>query len=98
MVCVCDMYCISYTYCAYYGLRQLFFLLNGGRSMTTWTRSGGKWSKNAYFWSTFRVKNVCVEVGGGQKRTKLCPRSPWTTPMSFGYKVGGGKKKQNCFS
>ena len=26
------------------------------------------------FLSTFRVENVHVEVGGGQKRTKLCPR------------------------
>ena len=28
------------------------------------------------FLSTFRVKNVHVEVGGGQRRAKLCPRSP----------------------
>ena len=27
------------------------------------------------FLSKFRVKNVYVEVGGGQKRAKLCPRS-----------------------
>ena len=27
------------------------------------------------FLSTFRVENVHVEVGGGQKRAKLCPRS-----------------------
>ena len=29
--------------------------------------------KNLY--STFRVKNVHVEVGGGQKRAKLCSRN-----------------------
>ena len=32
------------------------------------------------FLSTFRVKNVHVEVGGGQKRAKLCPRSHWMPP------------------
>ena len=47
----------------------------GGHSMTTWTRRGGRWSKKSLFLSTFRVKNVHVEVGGGQKRAKLCPRS-----------------------
>ena len=35
-----------------------------GRSMTT-TKIG----------CMLRVKNVHVEVGGGQKRAKLCPRS-----------------------
>ena len=44
-------------------------------SMTMWTRRGGRWSKKSLFLSTFRVKNVHVEVGGGQKRSKLCPRS-----------------------
>ena len=43
--------------------------------MTTWTRRGGRWSKKYLFLSTFRVKNVHVEVGGGQKRAKLCPCS-----------------------
>ena len=32
------------------------------------------------FLSTFKVKNVHVEVGGGKKRTKLCPRSHWMPP------------------
>ena len=49
----------------------------GGHSMTTWTRRGGRWSKNSLFLSTIRVKTVHVEVGGGQKRAKLCPRSHW---------------------
>ena len=31
--------------------------------------------KKSLFLSTTRVKNVHVEVGGGQKREKLCPRS-----------------------
>ena len=51
------------------------FLMLGGHSMTTWTRRGGRWSKKCIFLSMFRVKNVQVEVGGGQKRAKLCPRS-----------------------
>ena len=51
-----------------------------GHSMTTWTRRGGSWSKKSLFLSTFKVKNVHVEVGGGQKRTKLCPRSHWMPP------------------
>jgi hypothetical protein len=41
-------------------------------AMTTWTRRGGQ---KSLFLSTFRVKNVHVEVGGGQKSSKLCPRS-----------------------
>ena len=46
-------------------LRTPFFL--GGRSMTTWTRKGWQVVKKCLFLSTFRVKNVHVEVGGGQK-------------------------------
>ena len=46
-----------------------------GHTMPMWTRRGGRWSKKSLFLSTFRVKNVHVEVGGGQKRAKLCPRS-----------------------
>ena len=34
---------------------------------------GGR--KKSPFLSTFRVENVHVEVGGGQKRARLCPRS-----------------------
>ena len=52
-----------------------------GHSMTTWTRRGGRWSKKSLFLSTFRVKNVRVEVSGGQKRAKLCPRSHWMPPF-----------------
>ena len=48
-----------------------------GHSMTTWTRIGGRWSKKILFLSTFRVKNDHVDIGGGQKRAKLCSRSPW---------------------
>ena len=47
----------------------------GGRSMTTWARRSGRWSKKCLFLSMFRVKNVQVEESGGQKRAKLCPRS-----------------------
>ena len=36
------------------------------------------------FLSTFRVENVQVEVGGGQKRAKLCPRSHCLSPYSTG--------------
>jgi hypothetical protein len=32
-------------------------------------------AKKVSFLSTLRVKNVHMEVGGGQKRAKLCPRS-----------------------
>ena len=46
----------------------IIFSNSSGHSMTTWTR-------RTLFWSTFRVKNVHVEVGGGQERTKLCPSS-----------------------
>ena len=64
---------------AYLTLFQLdkdsFYHRDGGHSMTTWTRRGDRWSKKYLFLSTFRVKNVHVEVGGGQKRAKLCPRS-----------------------
>ena len=28
----------------------------------------------------FRIKNVHIEVGGGQKMAKLCPRSCWMPP------------------
>ena len=31
--------------------------------------------KKCLFLSTFMVKNVHVEVGGGHKRAKLCPHS-----------------------
>ena len=40
--------------------------------MITWKRRGGGWFKKSLFLSTFRVKNVHIEVGGGQKRAKLC--------------------------
>ena len=40
--------------------------------MTTRTRRGGRWSKKYLFLSMFRVKNVHVEVGDGQKSAKLC--------------------------
>ena len=43
--------------------------------MTTLTKRGGRWFKKSLFLSMFRVKNVHVEVGGGQKMAKLCPRS-----------------------
>ena len=54
-----------------------------GRSMTTWTRRGGRWSKKCLFLSTFRVKNVHVEIGGGQKGQNCvhvvieCPLDEW---------------------
>ena len=51
--------------------------------MTTWTKSGGKWSKKSLFLSRFRVKNVHIEVGGGQKRAKLCPRSHCMPPCGL---------------
>ena len=63
-----------------YQISHWFFSIFGGHSMTTWTRRGGRWSKKSLFLSTFRVKNVHVEVGGGQKRAKLCPRSHWMPP------------------
>ena len=47
---------------------------HGGHSITTWTRKGGRWSKKYLFLSTFKVKNVHVGVGGGQKRAK-CPHA-----------------------
>ena len=64
-----------------------------GHSMTTWTRRGARWSKKYLFLSTFRVKNVQVEVGGGQKKAKLCPRSHWMPPLqpillTFGSEMG----------
>ena len=37
---------------------------------STWTRRGGRWSKNAIL-STFKVKNVHLEVGGCQRKAKL---------------------------
>ena len=37
-------------------------------------------SNKCLFLSTFRVKIVHVEVGGGQKRAKLCPRSHRMSP------------------
>ena len=43
--------------------------------MTMWTRKSGRGYKKCLILSTFRVKNVNVEVGGGQKRAKLCPRN-----------------------
>ena len=38
--------------------------------MTKCTRRGGMWFKKCQFLSTFKVKYVHVEVGGGQKRAK----------------------------
>ena len=35
--------------------------------MTTRTRRGGRWFKKCQFLSTLKIKNVHVEVGGGQK-------------------------------
>ena len=52
-----------------------FIICIRGHSMTTWTKRGGRWFKKSLFLSTFRVKNVHVEVGSGQKRAKLCPRN-----------------------
>ena len=36
--------------------------------------------KNLYFCPRLGLKNVPVEVGGGQIRSKLCPRSHWMPP------------------
>ena len=41
---------------------------------STWTRRGGRWSKNAIL-STFKVKNVHLEVGGCQRKAKLYSHS-----------------------
>ena len=30
----------------------------------------GRWSKHCQFLSTFKIRNIHVEVGGGQKRAK----------------------------
>ena len=38
------------------------------------------WSKKCQFLSKIKVNNVHLEVGGGQKRAKLCPRSHWMSP------------------
>ena len=46
-----------------------------GHLITTWTKRGARWSQKSLFLYTFRAKNVHVEVGGGQKRAHLCPRS-----------------------
>ena len=53
-----------------------------GRSKTTWTW-WGRWSIKCPFLSTFRVKNVHEEVLRGQKRSKLCPRGYWMTPLQI---------------
>ena len=50
--------------------------------MTTWTRRGGRWSKKHIFFCPYSgLKNV--EVGGGQKRAKLCPRSHLMPPYKI---------------
>ena len=54
-----------------------------GHSMTIWTRRVGRWSKQSLFLSTFRVKNIHIDVGSGQKRVKLCSRSHWMPLLSF---------------
>ena len=43
-----------------------------GHSLT-WTTRGDP--EKSLFLSTFRVKNVHVDIGGGQKRAKLCSSS-----------------------
>ena len=47
----------------------------GGHSITTWTRWGGRGSKNICF---------CPRRGGGvgQKMPKFCPRSCWMPPCA----------------
>ena len=54
-----------------------------GRSMTTWTRRGGRWSKKCQFLSTVKVNNV-HSYGGRcwSKRAKLCPRSHLMSPIA----------------
>ena len=51
--------------------------------MVSWSKIGGRWSKNCQFLSTFKIKNVHVKIGGGQKRAKLRPRST----VEYGHKI-----------
>ena len=66
----------NWTFCSFFN----FYVR--GHSMTMCTRRGDRWSIKCLFLSTFRVEIVHVEVGGGQKRAKLCPRSHWMPPNS----------------
>ena len=69
--------------------RSLWTSQDWGHSRTAWTRKGGRWSKRSLFLSTFRVKNIHLEVGGGQKRAKLCPRSHRMPPIVSTSPAGG---------
>ena len=51
----------------------------GGHSITTWTRWGGRGSKNVCFCPRSGYKN-CPCRGGGRKMAKFCPRSCWMPP------------------
>jgi hypothetical protein len=56
-------------------------LLIRGNSITTWTRWGGRGSKNVCFCPRSGYKNCPRRGGGGgQKMAKFCPRSCWMIP------------------
>ena len=61
---------------------SFFFVPNDlrGHSITTWTRWGERGSKNVCVCPRSGYKNCPPWRGGGQKTSKLCPRSRWTTP------------------
>ena len=51
----------------------------GGHSLTTWTKWGGRGSKNVFYCPCPKCKN-CPRRGEGQKMAKFCPRGCWMPP------------------
>ena len=52
-------------------------------SITTWTRWGGKGSKNVCFVHAQGISTVYTGGGGSEKIAKFCPRSCWMTPWPY---------------
>ena len=53
-----------------------------GHSITTWTRWGGRGSKNVCFCPRSGCKNCPHREQGGAKMARFCPRTYWMIPYS----------------